>query len=176
MLEHSIMNVVVPAFIAYQDAGGDTSGGTSSGPDEGEIAAILAAVGGIVCCSILVIYAILAVICWLVSSAQKKVPAEHRLMSPGAVWLLLIPLFNYVWAFFVFTRVPKSLAAALQARGMSSADDCGQRWGLVFAILHACSLVGGFIPLIGPLVGLAALVFLVLAIVSIRTAAGKLQS
>jgi hypothetical protein len=174
MIVHSLMNVVVPAVVALQDA--DSSGGGGGGPDEGQIAAIIAAVGGILCCSILIVYAILAVICWLVSSAQKKVPPEHRLMSPGAVWLLLIPLFNYVWAFFVFTRVPRSLAAALQARGIASTDDCGQRWGLVFAILHACSLVGGFMPFIGPLVGLAALVFLILALVSIRSAAAKLPA
>lgn len=144
-------------------------------PDNGEALAILGAVGGFVCCMFLVHFAILAVISWLVSDAVRRVPPEHRLMSPGMVWLLLIPLFNIVWAFFVFQKVPESIDRALRARGITDAGDCGKRWGLVFAILNACSYFGSLIPFVGAGVFLAAIVFLVLTIVSIRSAASRLQ-
>lgn len=143
-------------------------------PNDAEAAGILAGAIGILCCSLLVYFGILAVICWLVSDAVRRVPQEHRLMSPGMVWLLLIPLFNIVWAFFVFQKVPESIDRSLRARGITDAGDCGKRWGLVFAILNACNYVGGLIPLVGFGIGLAALVFLILAIVSIRSSAARL--
>jgi len=142
--------------------------------NDAEALGIVGGVVGILCCTALVYFGILAVICWLVSDAVRRVPQEHRLMSPGMVWLLLIPLFNIVWAFFVFQKVPESIDRALRARGITDVGDCGKRWGLVFAILNACSYVSGLIPIVGPGVGLVALVFLILAIVSIRSSAARL--
>ncbi len=39
----------------------------------------------------------------------KAIQRENRTMSPGEVWLQLIPLFNLVWQFFVVTRISDSL-------------------------------------------------------------------
>lgn len=142
--------------------------------NDAEAAGLVAGALAAVCCIFLVYFGILAVICWLVSDAVRRVPQEHRLMSPGMVWLLLIPLFNIVWAFFVFQKVPESIDRALRARGITDAGDCGKRWGLVFAILNACNYATSFIPFVGFGVGLAALVFLILAIVSIRSSAARL--
>ena len=39
----------------------------------------------------------------------KAIQPENRTMSPGEVWLQLIPLFGIVWQFFVVTRISDSL-------------------------------------------------------------------
>ncbi len=172
MLHHTMSTLALNAVVALQDSGGSSGGG--NGPDQGVIAALLAAGVAFACCGLAVYFGIKALFCWLVWDAQRKVPANLRLMSPGLVWLMMIPLFNLVWGFFVFSKVPLSLQAAIKERGMTAEGDCGQRWGLVFAILHACSLVAGFLPFVGPLVGVAAIVFLIMSVVGIRTAAGRL--
>jgi hypothetical protein len=39
----------------------------------------------------------------------KAIQPQNRKMSPGEVWLQLIPLFGLVWQFFVVTRISDSL-------------------------------------------------------------------
>jgi hypothetical protein len=76
---------------------------------------------------------------------------ENRRMHPGLVWLQLIPLFNYVWVFFVVRRIADSLAkqyAALQSDSIlgivdeQAIKDFGKRptyrIGLAYCILIAC--------------------------------------
>lgn len=171
MLNHSLSTLALNAVVALQEGGGGSGG---DGTEQGVIAAIVAAGLAFVCCGLAVYLGIKALFCWLVWDAQKKVPANLQLMKPGLVWLMMIPLFSMIWGFFVFSKVPLSLQAALKERGMATEGDCGQRWGLVFAILHACTLVAGALPLVGPLVGVAVLVFLIMSVVGIRTAAGRL--
>lgn len=86
--------------------------------------------------------------------AQQTVLAlvrpENRRMEPGLVWLQLIPLFNYVWVFFVVRRIADSLArqyAALQSDSIlgivdeQAIKDFGKRptyaIGLAYCILIA---------------------------------------
>src|SRR5205085_2007718 len=38
--------------------------------------------------------------------ALDKLPVQFRQMEPYQVFFLLIPIFQVVWAFFVFTKVP----------------------------------------------------------------------
>lgn len=56
--------------------------------------------------------------------AQQKaltiVRPEHRRMHPGLVWLQLIPVFNYVWMFFVVRRIADSLAREYAGRESDS--------------------------------------------------------
>jgi hypothetical protein len=63
-----------------------------------------------------VVYAVLIVVCYLLYTALLALPQQHRRMDPGLVWLLLIPLFNLVWNFFVFLRVPESYQLLPQHR------------------------------------------------------------
>jgi hypothetical protein len=51
---------------------------------------------------------------------------ENRRMHPGLVWLQLVPLFNYVWVFFVVRRIADSLAkqyAAFQSDSVFGIPD-----------------------------------------------------
>ena len=59
------------------------------------------------------------------------------------VWLMLIPLFNLVWQFFVVFNMAKSLGAEFQKRGMAEDPNPGQTLGLVMCIGNlVCGPVG----------------------------------
>ena len=72
---------------------------------------------GIIAVVFLVMLVIWAGICYMLYISLQAVPPEHRKMPPGQVWLLLIPLFNLVWNFFVFQRIPESYQSFFHSRG-----------------------------------------------------------
>lgn len=105
--------------------------------------------------------AIAVTICLLLQSALKRVPAEHQKMSPGLVWLLLIPLFNMVWLFFVVINTSGSFKSYFDAQERSDVGDCGKGIGLAWAICAVASII----PMIGILIGLASLVLMIIYLV-----------
>jgi hypothetical protein len=111
--------------------------------------------------AILISLAISLVICFLLYSVQKRVPAEHREIEPGLVWLLLIPLFNIIWNFFVFLRIPESYQNYFRAQGRVDTGDCGRGVGLALAICGVCSMV----PCVNYIAGPAYLVLLIIFLV-----------
>ena len=70
--------------------------------------------------------------------ALNRCAPENRAMAPGLVWLMLIPLFNLVWHFFVVLNIAKSFDAEFQKRGMSEPAMPGKTIGLVMCILACC--------------------------------------
>lgn len=85
----------------------------------------------------------------------EKCASGSRTLSPGLVWLMLIPLFNLVWHFIVVTSISKSLHNELTHRSVASAEpEPGRGIGLAMCILEAA----GLIPLIGVFCGLAGFV------------------
>lgn len=115
--------------------------------------------------------AIGAILCYFISSWLKEVPEEDRAMTPGKVWLLLIPLFNFYWMFRVYMLdIPKSFKNYFDRQGDQLVGDCGKNMGLWLCI---CTL-GGFIPLLGSLVSIAGLVLYVLWLVKIHQLKNKI--
>jgi hypothetical protein len=105
---------------------------------------------------------ITAIFCYFVSDALAKVPPQyHQNITPGQVWLLLIPLFNLFWNFIVYQRVPATFAAYFEATGRPQPGDYGKQMGLIYAILACCTII----PCMGSLCGLAGLVLLILLVV-----------
>lgn len=114
---------------------------------------------------------LIAVLCYFISSWLKEVPEEDRAMTPGKVWLLLIPLFNFYWMFRVYMLdIPKSFKNYFDRQGDQLVGDCGKNMGLWLCI---CTL-GGFIPLLGSLVSIAGLVLYVLWLVKIHQLKNKI--
>ncbi|MDO8301736.1 MAG: hypothetical protein Q7T18_00690 [Sedimentisphaerales bacterium] len=73
-----------------------------------------AVVVGIAVLWLLVVAVGLAVTIFFILTLQKalnRCSPENRAMQPGMIWLLLIPLFNIVWIFFVVLNMAKSLGA-----------------------------------------------------------------
>jgi hypothetical protein len=117
-------------------------------------------------------YAILALICWLLSSALAAIPQEYRDMEPGMVWLLLIPLFPLVWNFFVYRRIPSSFQKYFAAQGVTDRGDCGDSIGLWYSIC----VVLGCIPCVNYIAGPAALILLIIFLVKITGMKGQVKA
>lgn len=84
------------------------------------------------------------------------VSPDLRRMSPGQVWLLLIPVFGVVWNFLMVGYIADSLAAELQRRNLPCEEQRpGYPLGLAMCILGVC----GIIPFVG---GIASLVTMIL--------------
>lgn len=133
-----------------------------------EIAISLACYGGF----LLILLSVWIAILLLFSKSLEALPEQHRLMSPGQVWLLLIPLFNIVWIFFVFTRIPKSFRSYFYAIGRTDVGDCGEQIGLWYCICAVCSII----PCIGIIPGIASFVLLILFVVKIVDLKKQVQS
>lgn len=53
------------------------------------------------------------------NTTLDRISEENRTMSPGSVWLLLIPFFNLVWHFIVVGRLADSIKAEADHRGLT---------------------------------------------------------
>ena len=82
--------------------------------------------------------------CLTIQKAMNRCSPENRAMAPGMVWLLLVPLVNIIWHFFVVMNVAKSMAAEYQKRGLAVEPNPGQNIGLVMCIAACC----GFVPIV----------------------------
>lgn len=126
---------------------------------------LLAALIAFAICLIPAIFYILTL-----QKALNRCAPENRAMAPGLVWLLLIPLVNIVWHFFVVLNLAKSLGGEFNKRGIAEEANPGQKLGLIMCILVCC----GIIPLLGVLCSLAALVCWILYWVKIAGFSRKL--
>ncbi|UCD76532.1 MAG: hypothetical protein JSV91_06325 [Phycisphaerales bacterium] len=118
------------------------------------------------------------VICALLHGCFSRIPPQHCRMTPGLVWLLLIPLFSCAWNFLVFLRLPESYQSYFAANGRIDVGDCGRSLGLSYAVLSAVAVVGGCIPIVSCVTGLAelaALVVLILFLVRVLTLKGQIN-
>lgn len=87
--------------------------------------------------------------------ALSRCAATARTMEPGMVWLLLIPLFNLVWQFFVVFSIAKSLANEFARRGMAVSEQTpAQPIGLAMCICACVSII----PLLGMIAAVTSLV------------------
>ncbi|WP_109487546.1 hypothetical protein [Occallatibacter savannae] len=81
----------------------------------------------------------------LLSRVLKKCSPQSRTMQPGRVWLVLVPLFNFVWIFFVVNALADSLENEFRLRNIAASEQKpGRTLGLAMAICMAC----GIIPII----------------------------
>lgn len=99
--------------------------------------------------------AIPAILAFVVLS---RLPPPHQKQAPGLAFLLLIPCFSLVWAFFVHPRVAESLKSYYASVGDNSVGDGGASLALWLCI---CPILG-LIPFLGPLAGLVGLILLII--------------
>lgn len=87
-----------------------------------------------------------------------QVNRPNRRMTPALVWLNYIPVFNLVWFIYTVVKVRDSVSAEFQSRGWLLDGDLGYNVGLTAGILAIASFFIGWIPLIGWVLPLAALI------------------
>ena len=103
--------------------------------------------------------------------AFEAVDPDLRPMSPGMVWLLLIPLVNVVWMFFVVNHLKTAYTKMGAAGRLTAASNGAYGVGFALAICMAVSLV----PFIGRLAALAALVLWIIHWVMVSKARGLVK-
>jgi hypothetical protein len=87
--------------------------------------------------------------------ALNKCSATARTLEPAMLWLLLLPIVNLVWHFFVVIGMANSLENEFKRREAPIAEPKpGQPIGLAMCICGACSII----PILGAIAGLASLV------------------
>jgi len=123
--------------------------GFLSSPGESEMLVIVAIIGLLVLMLIPTIFYLLTL-----QKALARCSAECRTLSPGLVWLQLVPLLNIVWVFILVINIAKSLGNEFRRRGIVESPNPGQSVGMAMAI---CSVVS-IVPFIGSLASIAALV------------------
>jgi len=122
--------------------------------DSNALAAMLG--GGCLIFALLGAAIALAIAIFYILTMQKALGLageRHQKMKPAMVWLMLIPLFNLVWHFFVVKHVSDSIKSWAAENG-KSVEDAGYTIGLIACIAQCC----GLIPLINVLAGPVALV------------------
>ena len=143
-------------------------------PEGGADAAILGGMLIVFCFAALFGLAIAVLLLYLVYSCFARIPARHRQMEPWQVWLLLIPVFNIIWNFFVYPKLATSYQSYFAEQGRTDVGDCGEKIGLAYAICAAVGTVGGWVPCVGPILGLAALVLWIVVLVKALTLKGQI--
>lgn len=104
-------------------------------------------------------------ICFLIIGALRRVPEAHRKMELKQVWLLIVPLFGYVWNFYVYRRVAASFESAFAARGVTVHGRCSAGLALAYCLVE----LGTLMPRIGLLPWLVAWCLLVVLLLRFRT-------
>jgi len=88
------------------------------------------------------------------SKALQAVSEKNRAMSPGLVWLNLIPIFELGWHFYTVIMIRNSLGAELAERGVEDPGRGGYAMGMAASILAVC----GILPYVGVLASIGALI------------------
>lgn len=145
-----------------------------NGPPPEMAGAFIAGMLVIIVIALLVSLLIQAIVCYFVYKPLSTVPQQYRKISPGMVWLLMIPLFNLIWGFFVYPQVSQSLKRYAGAKGNQrlAATDCGEVFGWILAAL----VVASCIPAVGPLAALGSLVILIIYLIKINQVANELSA
>ena len=76
------------------------------------------------------------------SQCLKQCAPHNQRMTPGEVWMVLIPFFGIVWQFIMVGRIADSLAAEYRMRGMEPEEPRpGYQTGITAYILMLIPLV-----------------------------------
>ena len=102
--------------------------------------------------------ALLPMIFYLITlqRALGKCSPYTRTMSPGNVWLQIIPVFGWVWQFFVVGALSSSLAEEYRARRMPVDPQPGRSLGIAMGVVGICAVLP--IPILSTFLWIAYLV------------------
>lgn len=97
---------------------------------------------------------------------------DNRKISPDSIWLLLIPIFNLIWMFFVVINIAQTLGDELIAKGVETQSPPTKSIGLAMCILNVCSII----PLLGTLCGLVGFVLWIVYWVQVANISSQLRT
>jgi hypothetical protein len=77
-----------------------------------------------------------------ISKTIKAIDPEYRTQTPGMAWLLLIPVFNVIWFFFLLKSIKSGFLKMHENRRISQPIDTGYAYGIAMG----CCWAAIFIP------------------------------
>jgi ABC-type proline/glycine betaine transport system permease subunit len=98
----------------------------------------------------------------------------NRQMPPVNVWLMFIPLFNYVYGFIMYPKITETLRREFESRNAPQPGDYLKGLGMAMPILNVAGLAP--IQALKGLVGLGGLVLLIIYWVKAAEFKNKLRS
>ena len=138
--------------VPFAQAGGGAGGGTGGGTGGAEVFIVIFVLAYIVMLAAAIAVNILYLL--TLSRVLRQCAPRNRTMEPGQVWLNLIPGFGLIWMFITVSRVSESLDDEYYDRGLRRDGDFGKNLGTTYCILIVCC----FIPYVGSLAAIAALI------------------
>jgi hypothetical protein len=84
----------------------------------------------------------------------KAISPQNRRMEPGAVWFMLIPVFNIIWSFIVVIRIDESAKAEFEQKDPDTLPETAKDLGLTMCVLSCLT----WIPLVGGIIWCVALI------------------
>lgn len=120
--------------------------------------AAFALLGGFVLVFLLVFLVIMIFFLLSLQKALTLAGAENREMSPGLVWLNLIPIFNLGWMVYTVLKISEAVSKKYAAHNVPNPSEGAKTLGLLYSISSICSII----PFLGGLFALAALVLFII--------------
>lgn len=77
-----------------------------------------------------------------ISKTIKAIDPEYRTQAPGMAWLLLIPVFNVIWFFFLLKAIKTGFLRMYENKRISQPIDTGYTYGIAMG----CCWAAIFIP------------------------------
>ncbi|MCH2182996.1 MAG: hypothetical protein MK108_13415 [Mariniblastus sp.] len=109
-------------------------------------------------------------VAWFIYKPYSKLPPAYQTLSPGLIWLLLVPLANLVIMLLIVLQVPDAFRKYFDHVGDSSVGDCGKLVGQIWAIATLCC----FVPVVNYVAVFPAIACMILFTVKLWELAGKI--
>jgi hypothetical protein len=87
---------------------------------------------------------------------------KNQQVPPGNVWLMFIPLFNYVYGFILYPKISESIKREFEHRNAPQPGDYLKALGLTMPILTVVGLIPIPIRIIDTIISLSSLVVLIM--------------
>ncbi len=75
--------------------------------------------------------------------ALEAIDAPVRPVAPGLAWLLLIPLFNFIWIFFLVVWIAKGFEKMWQNQRLTNQTSAGFGVGIAYGVCWVICLIPG---------------------------------
>lgn len=99
--------------------------------------------------SLLFFFAFIALVVAYLLTLQntlKAIKPLNRKTEPGMVWLMLIPVFNFVWNFILAKKIAESIAAEFNDRGEHVDYMPLYNLGVFSSVMYPITLIAKYIP------------------------------
>lgn len=131
--------------------------------------AVVAGFLAFLCVILTVVFVVNVIVCFLMYKPLSKLPESYRPFSPGLVFLMLIPIANFIMPFLISISFTNGFKNYFGSVGDQSNGDCGKTIGLVWAIASVCSVI----PIVNYLAGPVGLICMIIFIVKLWSMGNK---